>query len=133
MKKAIYCTLVVTFFLALFNWYEEGHSVGVFIATVGSVFGGFIATQFYIQIEDGKNLNAAPFAVVACISVTIGLVAYTYYAFNGSSLEKEGAQHMHLFKFPILHTIASVLMVGIAYIVSILIKVWVKCITKQLT
>lgn len=131
MKKVIYSALVVTFFLSLFNWYEEGHAQGAFFSTVGSVFGGFIATYIYIQVERKGRLNCIPFAISALISVFFALFAYTVYAFNGRSDSLESAGHMHIFMFPVFHTLVSLVFVFLALVVSLVLRVWAQFITKQ--
>jgi len=107
-SKILWSLVAVTFLLALYNWYDEGHFV-MFQTNFLAILAGSIAIVVSTKSSKKTPRIAVLYTIAAYLLVIFGLVAYTFYAFNGpAENSSESAGHMHIIMFPILHITLTV-------------------------
>ena len=125
-KRIVFYTAGPAWVLAALNVMQEADShdfMGGFLISSISLL-AFCVTYIWVRKERATQLQWVPLAV-SVISCTFGLSAYFFYVLSGSS-NPDTAGHMHIFLFPILHTIIAVILNIIGLLFNAIIKSYSK-------
>ena len=115
--------ILITLFMSLKNWYEEGHYQYFLEANLGAISSGVLVIVIARTVSLRFPKYKKPFIFSAYLAVIFGLVFYTYYAFNGQAENSsESSAQMHILVFPITHLVLTSVLLGLAVIYSFILQ-----------
>ena len=94
-NKILWVMVAITFLMALYNWYDEGHFQLFqtnFLAITGSSLAIIVSTKSSKKCPRLRVL----YTIAAYFLVALGLLVYTVYALNGPADSLHSAAHMHI-------------------------------------
>ena len=123
MHKVLWVIISFVFALSVYNWFEEGNSVGFVFSNFGFIAGPSLTVLTSHVVSRTKALPHVPFSVVAVFSVVLSLIAATFYALNGQAENSNtSASQMHVVIVPLVLFAINLLALLLAFTASILIK-----------
>ena len=113
----------VTFALAWRNSTEEELPGFLFFieTVVGAIASGVIATIVFALVSRYQRKVNYVFGTTAYMTSIFGLVVYAIYATNGKADSLHSAAHMHVIAFPMLHGFLTIIALGVASVISVIL------------
>jgi len=115
--------VAITFLMALYNWYDEGHFQLFqtnFLAITGSSLAIIVSTKSSKKCPRLRVL----YTIAAYFLVALGLLVYTVYALNGPADSLHSAAHMHIIIFPMIHITLTIFSLAIIEVIGIILNIF---------